>query len=199
MNLKARKKEWTLGPDAFERLLAFLDDGVESAGESYLEMRRRLVSFFDRKNCVDPDGLADETLSRVARRLEEEGKIETDAPGKYCYIVARFVFMESLRGAAHAPLDDYLRSESAEDSASEDDRDERDRREAMLGCLDKCVAELDAANREIILGYYIGQERAKIDNRRAIASSLGISPNALTIRACRIRDRLEGCVRRCAG
>jgi hypothetical protein len=61
-------------------------------------MRERLVTYFDRKNCLLPDELADETLNRVARRIEEEGKIKSESPAKYCYITARFVFMELLRG-----------------------------------------------------------------------------------------------------
>jgi hypothetical protein len=52
-------------------LLAWLDDGVDSGGQSYLEMRRRLVRYFQRKRCLAPDDLADETLKRVARRLAE--------------------------------------------------------------------------------------------------------------------------------
>src|SRR5262249_32371115 len=91
------KKDWTLTPSAFHRLLSWLDGASDSSGEMYLEMRRRLADYFDRKNCASPDELADETLNRVARRLEEEGNIVSDAPAHYCYIVARFVFLESLR------------------------------------------------------------------------------------------------------
>ena len=68
----------------------------------------------------------------------------------------------------------------------------------MLDCLERCTAQLEPTSREIIPGYYFGRERAKIENRRALAQSLGISTNALTIRACRIRDKLEVCVRECA-
>jgi len=42
------KKSWGPGPAAFGRLLAWLDEGTDSAGERYLEMRRRLVGYFDR-------------------------------------------------------------------------------------------------------------------------------------------------------
>ena len=35
---------------AFTRLLQWLDDGSDSRGERYLEMRRRLVAYFDRRN-----------------------------------------------------------------------------------------------------------------------------------------------------
>ena len=46
---------------ALARLLEWLDEGTDSGGERFLEMRRRLVSYFDRKNCLEADDLADET------------------------------------------------------------------------------------------------------------------------------------------
>lgn len=91
-----RKADWALSEDAFSRFLEFLDNGTPTSGSSYLEIRRRLVDYFDRKNCAAPDDL-DDTLNRVARRLGEEGNIVTGAPARYCYTVARFVFLESLR------------------------------------------------------------------------------------------------------
>ncbi len=106
------KKDWNLTPHAFGKFLAWLDEGTDSEGQKYLEMRQRLIAYFDRKNCLNPDELADETLNRVARRLEEEGAIKSETPAKYCYITARFVFMESLRGKEknNVPLDEVLQS-----------------------------------------------------------------------------------------
>src|SRR5215470_10746617 len=92
-----RKADWSLSESSFARFLEWLDEGENSQGQKYLDMRRRLVTYFDRKNCLSPDDLADETLNRVARRLEEEGEIESESPAKYCYTVARYVFLESLR------------------------------------------------------------------------------------------------------
>src|SRR5262245_44442773 len=85
------KRDWALTQGSFHRLLDWLDEKSDSGGQRYLDIRRRLVSYFDRKNGQAPDELADETLNRVARRLEEEGEIITDVPAHYCYIVARFV------------------------------------------------------------------------------------------------------------
>src|SRR5580704_10224745 len=93
------KKDWRLNPGAFRQFLDWLDEGVDSGGERYLEMRRRLVRYFDRRNCRSPDDLADETLNRVARKLEEKGEIVGASPAHYCYIVAKFVFLEFLRRA----------------------------------------------------------------------------------------------------
>src|ERR1041385_4783415 len=109
VSAKARKKgDWTPTEESFKRFLVWLDHGTDSEGQSYLAMRERLVTYFDRKNCDTPDELADETLNRVTRRLEEEGEIDSEAPAKYCYTVARYVFLESLRSGRdkHVSIDE---------------------------------------------------------------------------------------------
>lgn len=187
-----RRSEWTLTRDSLQRLLNWLDGGADSDGYSYVEMRRRLKDYFARKGCHRADDLADETLTRVARRLEEEGITLTETPARYCYIVARFVFLEHLR-----EIKSHGTTALPADIVSAPHPDATEVRVNLLDCLDKCLQELDPLNRRIIARYYIGSERVKIDNRRALAESLGLSPNALTIRACRIRKQLEACVRRC--
>ncbi|HWP44777.1 MAG TPA: hypothetical protein VNO14_16130 [Blastocatellia bacterium] len=195
------KRDWSLSQSAFRNLLAWLDEGADSGGEKYLEMRRRLVSYFDRKNCLSPDELADETLNRVARRLEEEGALITDTPAHYCYIVAKFVFLEYLRRSERSEVsfDEVPASSqpSSNPARADEARDERAEEERRLECLDRCLQRLDAESRELIILYYRGEQRAKIENRRAMAARLGITVNALSIRACRIRDRLESCVGKC--
>ena len=190
-----QKKDWTLTPGALNRLLTWLDEGGNSEGLKYLEMRRRLVSYFDRKNCAAPDELADETLNRVARRLEEEGSIDSDSPARYCYIVARFVFMEHLRETHRGDVAlNEIRRQHSDYAAGADGENDK---EKFLECLEQCTARLEPTNRKIITGYYVGKERVKIENRRALAERLGITMNALSIRACRIREKLEACVREC--
>jgi len=190
------KKNWVLTTEAFDRLLTWLDEGRASNGERYLEMRRRLVAYFYRKNCSTPDELADETLNRVARRLTEQAIDQDENPAKYCYIVARFVFLEYLRGSQknELALNELRNPQRAVVIAG---NDENALKEHMLGCLEKCLDALEPLNREIIVRYYLGEERSKIENRQALAESLGLTTNALAIRACRIRDKLETCVENC--
>ncbi len=190
----------SLSEAAFGRFLSWLDNSVQSEGGSYIEMRGRLVAYFDRKNCRDPDELADVTLNRVARRLEEEGQINTEAPAKYCYTVARYVFLENLRDTENrnVPLDEVIAGQSAV-AAKPDGAEEQAFKEKMLSCLEKCVQKLEPSNREMIVRYYYGIEKVKIENRKSMAASLNISINALSIRACRIRNKLEACVKECAG
>ena len=197
-----RKKDWALTQGAFRRLLGWLDEDRDSSGENYLEARRRLVSYFDRKNCLTPDELADETLNRVARRLEEEGSITGATPAHYCYIVAKYVFLEYQRRSdrGQVSLDElsnprHPAPSPAELSALEDAAESRENR---LDCLERCLQNLEPGSRELITQYYRGEQRTKIDNRRALAARLGISTNALGIRACRLRDKLEACVSKCA-
>jgi RNA polymerase sigma factor (sigma-70 family) len=194
------KKDWLLTESAFRQFLNWLDEGVDSEGEKYLEMRRRLVAYFDRKNCFSADELADETLNRVARRLEEEGSIET-SPAHYCYIVAKFIFLEYLRRTKRPQVGiDELSSLSdtyISPTAISERKHEAESEEKRLTCLERCLKDLDPNQREMIVQYYHGDQRAKIENRRALAEASGVTLNALGIRVCRIRDKLESCVTSC--
>lgn len=141
-----QKKDRALTPRAFNRLLNWLDEGANSEGEKYLEMRRRLTAYFDRKNCSAPDELADETLGRVARRIDEEGLIESETTAKYCYIVARFVFMEYLRSTEKR--DEMLAEMRQRPGASERDAEAYEEKEKRLSCLDQCTGKLEPSHRE---------------------------------------------------
>jgi DNA-directed RNA polymerase specialized sigma24 family protein len=196
------REERALTPYGFRRLLEWLDDGVDSRGESYLEMRRRLVTYFDRRNRRSPDDLADETLNRIARTLEESGRIEIRPPARYCYVIARFVLLEDLRRREHhnlrldGPKSDALSALIATPAEVDPAVAAHEHR---LQCLERCLEQLTPAQRELIVEYYRDSRRQKIERRREMAMRLGISMNALGIRAWRIRDTLESCVAGCCG
>lgn len=160
-------------------------------------MRRRLVVYFDRKNCEHPGDLADETLDRVMRRFNEEASLSHTPPARYCYIVAKFVFLEQLRRPKRADSDFELlqRIPAGEDSVQSSGQP--DSHENLLVCLDCCLQKLDPRDRALILEYYVGEQRTKIEARRNIAAKLGLTMNAVSIRACRIRERLEACMQTC--
>ena len=196
------KKDWALNPEAFRQFLSWLDEGVDSGGERYLEMRRRLARYFDRRNCTSPDDLADETLNRVARKLEEKGEIVGTSPGHYCYIVAKFVLLEFRRRAElkHPSLEQLSGSGQSIGSLIGTARPdiELEAREKLFDCLERCLSKLQADDRGLIVEYYRGEQRAKIERRSELAARLGLTMNALSIRACRIRSKLEICVSTCA-
>jgi DNA-directed RNA polymerase specialized sigma24 family protein len=180
-------------------LLAWLDEGGDSGGETYLQMRRRLVLYFQRKRCLTPDDLADETLNRVTRRLEEKGTITDATPARYCYIVAKYVLLEHLRDpevrrTLEIDAPELLRDPRGAGGAASS---EPAHNEQMLACLDRCLSGLGEDDRTLILEYYRDEQRAKIERRRQLAANFGLTANALAIRACRLRDKLQRCVRAC--
>ena len=186
------KRDWQPDKAAFDRLLTWLDEGTESGGERYLEIRGRLVDYFGRRDCQAPDDLADETLNRVARRLEEAGAIDDGTPARYCYIVAKFVFLESLRRPRQVDLADQV-GEAAEAQVP----DERAESERTLACLEQCLQSCSSTDRALILDYYRAPGGSAREHRKDLAQRLGITANSLAIRAYRIRSRLEACVRGC--
>ena len=181
-----RKSAWVLTEKAWHRFLTWLD-GSKFEGNGYVEIQRRLVRYFARKHCPFPEELADEVLNRVARRLEEEGSISTDEPAHYCYIVARFVFLESTRQNQNHPLKD---SKPVDVMAK---RDEVDRRSESL---EKCLQSLDSEDRSLILDYYRGQKQDRVESRKKLAAKWKLTTNAVFIRVCRIRRKLEECVQK---
>jgi DNA-directed RNA polymerase specialized sigma24 family protein len=197
------KKDWTPTQDSFQTFLHWLDQGVDSGGEKYLEMHRRLVAYFDRKNCLTAAELADETLARVAQKLHEKGEITDLSPAHYCYVTAKFVFLEYLRHARHgrAGLEEYSASGEAGAAwgAARVPDPDGDDQEQLLSCLDRCLKKLSSVDSELILEYYQGEKQEKIRRRRELGLRLGLTANALTIRACRIRTRVEQCVKDCCG
>jgi DNA-directed RNA polymerase specialized sigma24 family protein len=197
MGQTSKKQDWTPTEQAFRRFLEWLDEGHDSSGERYLEMRKRLVRYFDQKQCANADDLADETLNRAARRLEEEGTITDASPAHYCYIVAKFVFLEHLRVVQPESSGEDSDFDTAATTLGHSSPD----RTALvrLDCLDHCLEQLVVVDRDLILEYYRGEQGAeKIQRRRELAERFTLSLNALSIRACRIRDRLEACVTKCA-
>jgi RNA polymerase sigma factor (sigma-70 family) len=188
------KKAWTLGQHAFELLLARLDPDRDRAGLAYEHLRQTLVTFFDWRGCFDPEDLADETFNRVARRLEE-GEDVRSLPD-YCYGVARRLALEVL------PKQSRL-SEAAEEfkrlPVPASNVEERIEREKMLEQLERCLGQLTAENRDLIISYYQTEKRAKIDNRVALASALGINLNGLRVRVHRLRAKIEECISKSMG
>jgi DNA-directed RNA polymerase specialized sigma24 family protein len=177
-------RRWSLTRSAFDRLLLRLDAEPERAARQYDVVRGKLTGFFARRGVGLSEVLADETIDRVARRLDEGRIIEhLDA---YFYGVANRVMLEwrkqqALKQAAERefPL--------LEPAASSEFR------EVRVACLERCLRRLPADSRALIEGYY----RGRAEERQRLAGTLSISYTNLRTRARRLRVRLEECLREC--
>ena len=179
---------WSLTGEAFERLLERLGSDREAAGERYEALRARLLDYFDWKGVLRPDTACDETLDRVARRLEEGEDIQRIEA--YVHGVARFVLLERLRhqtreqqGSVSVPLELIAQTDGNE--------------EIRIECLTRCLHELAPADRDLIVGYYEGAGEVHLGGRKRLATRLGITYATLKTRAHRLRNRLDACLRGC--
>lgn len=176
--------------EEFDYLLSWLDPDRERAGEKYETIRRQLIKIFTWNRASDPEGLADETITRVSRRVAEIAASYVGDPSLYFYGVARKMLFEERRRASR-----HLPEPKPNEIAAEISGDES--REQLYDCLDKCVAKLSAANRELLLRYYEDSKQGRIDARQALAAQFGLQPSALRMRVLRIRTALENCIEIC--
>jgi RNA polymerase sigma factor (sigma-70 family) len=185
---------WEMTAEAFRALLAQLDADLDRAGEKYALLRQKLAKFFERRGCHTPAEMADETINRVARRLAEGKEILAGEPARYFYGVARNVLREYRESRARQSwsLDDISQAEHpCHDPVEVLARAElRDLYERRLEKLETCLAQLPPAHRDLLLRYYCGEQRDRIDGRRELAARLGITVNALKIRVLRLRKTL---------
>ena len=176
-------KNWVMSQDSFEGLLEWLDSDRDQAGIKYELIRTGLIKFFNCRTHCEAEALADETINRVISRLDEVQSRVTGERTRYFFGVARKVQMEYLRRKTP-----QVPPESLVDSR---------RVEVESQCLEECIAKLSAEHRELVLRYYAADGREKIEERKLLAEKLGIAPNALRIRAYRIRAALQKCLERC--
>lgn len=197
---RQKKKDWTLTPEAFERLLTRLDPDRENAALKYQRLHRALIAYFEHHGCLSPDELADKTFDGVARSLTEGKVIYLEDPAGYVYGVGRRLLRQYHREHANkfVPIDEV--SPTALQAIIQSfDRESATDLERRLDCLDKCLGELSEQNRLLVLEYYEGERGATINNRKELALRLAMSINALRVRALRSREELEACLEDCFG
>lgn len=186
------KIRWQLTPEAFEKMLAALSPERDAAGEKYLLLRRNLVRYFEGRGFYEAEDHADEVFNRVARKLDGGEPIENVS--QYVYGIARLLLLELYK---RREKENRAANELPTESFPQAEADERAEAERKLRCLNECLQALPAENREIILQYYQGEKRDKIENRQRLAEHLGIPQNALRSRAVRLREKLEECILAC--
>lgn len=181
---------------SFDLLLALLDPVSASAAEKYEELRLRLVKYFVWScGCPDSwaDALADETLDRIALKLEQGTVVENIRA--YALTTARYIWLEHGRKfppPAVVPMDDAFAVPAATPDAGEPDE--------RYSCLESCLETTikNESERTLLLEYYNAAEGQKNkDHRKNLARSRGLGLGALKVRACRLRQSLEKCIRDC--
>ncbi len=183
--------EWLPSPEAWERFLTLLDANNQVAWERYEGLRRRLVIYFEGRNCRGAEDLALKTITRVIKRNEDG--VPIDDVMRYSFGVARILRLEE---GEIVRRENLVREELLRSGADVvNPKDPLDEAELKFVAFEKCLDKLPAAKRKFILRYYEDVGRDKIDNRKSLSEELGISQNAVTLRAYQIRKKLEKCIK----
>jgi RNA polymerase sigma factor (sigma-70 family) len=192
-NPPPEKSKWELTRESFEKFLSALHPDCEHAEVEYERLRLKLVKLFEWERTYEwshfPDDCVDETFNRVCRKLSEGEVIENVR--NYCYGVARNLVRELRKGPDRKKVD-------LEEYEQVFDWLKQYEHEVEEEHLDKyywqCLQELDTEKRALIVEYYEGEKREKIERRELLANRLGINLDALRTRARRIRDEIRDCV-----
>ena len=186
----AAREKWALTQEAFDGFLTALGPDRDGAADRYLEIRRNLVRLFEWRACPAPDDYADETINRCARKIGEGEEIRDVAT--YCIGVARMLLREMSRDRAISArsLDDAPEPQSPPHDPAED-------AEHRTECLRRCLGQLSAENRDLILAYYQGDKGDKIRNRKGLTQLFGLHGSTLRMRALRLRETLQQCSENC--
>lgn len=178
-------------PGSFEDILAWLDPDREAAGITYVQLRHDLAKIFTWNRCNDPEGLTDEVIDRVARKVHHLRETYEGDPRLFFYGVARNLIKEvSKKIKTQVSLDD---SDLPSNATSDIEETQNIREE----CLHSCLQKLSAEKRELIVNYYAKEKQAKIEHRTQMAQQLGTTVETLRVRVYRIRATLEECIERC--
>jgi len=180
------KRNREINPEAFEKMLLWLNENRDSAGRKYEAIRLRLIKIFSYRQCSHAEELTDKTIDRVVQKIDAIAKTYEGDPAFYFLKVADHIYRENLRKPIAVELSDDI-------AQVEDEEDFRPHYE----CLKKCLKTLPDEKRMFIVNYYEEEKQAKIKFHKQIAQSLGIKLKKLHSRAFRIRTGLQKCVLEC--
>lgn len=175
-------EERVITKDDFDAMLAWLGPQSEQqAGEKYEEIRRRIIQILARRGCREAEDLADEAITRVCKKVKVIAVNYRGDPALYFYGVANKLYLETLKKPSPMPPPPDVPEDI----------------ELRHNCLDYCLQQQSAADRELILQYYEGDKKKKIENRKRLGDLLAVEMKILRVRVHRIKINLRKCVFEC--
>jgi DNA-directed RNA polymerase specialized sigma24 family protein len=177
--------------NTFDEMLRLLDADRDAAAVKYESLRSRLIAFFEWRGCVNAEDLSDICFDRLQKKVSAGEEIKN--ANAYTATIAQFVYREYLRSPYRSnsfddvfeviPESEIVVSETTEDGA--------------LECLDDCLNHLSPSDRQLMIEYYNTDERTMIASRKRLADAMSCTLNTLRIKVCRLRSKLEICIREC--
>ncbi len=173
-------------------MLRLFDADREAAAVKYESLRFRLVAFFEWRGCVNAEDLADVCFDRLQKKTTDGEDIHN--PNAYTSTIAQYVYREYLRSPDYLSdsFDDENKAIQEPEAVVAEETDDRD-----LVCLDECLNVFSPNDRQLMIEYYNTDEKTMIASRKRLAESMSATLNTLRIKVCRMKSKLEICVRDC--
>lgn len=190
------KPEWVPTPESFERLLLWLSPDRERAGETYEQIRIKLIKRFRQLEGSDPEFLTDQTINRVMQKLPQILAEWKGDPAAYFFSVAFYIHQEDRRKHLLLPLP-LLDLPDPNQSKPPDLLDDQEDDDLLECCLKECLEKQAQHKREMIVEYYRGDRNEKIRRRKELAAKQNIKLPNLRLKAQRVRSDLKKCILDC--
>ena len=161
----------------YDQIFEVLEPHSTSTESAFLQCRFKLIKFFSWRHCEDPANLADETIVRLLKNVDQGQLVLFDKPYSYVYAIAVNVFREYQRAIKKRPS---LVAQVAPPSTPEQTDD----------CRELCLKQLSAPKLQLLSRYYL-------TDRENLTGQLQLSPNALRLKIYRIKQELRECCEDC--
>jgi DNA-directed RNA polymerase specialized sigma24 family protein len=182
-----------MSKNAHNNLFDMFSNNPNEALKIYQRIYRNLLIYFAQRKVDSPDDLASETVKRVLESLAT-GKTVVFSQGEeqaYFFGFAKIVLYEFLRKRLPMTSIDDLADDLPFDAASPG-MVTRIHKQREMKCVTTCFSRLAEEDQALLEEYYPDSKSAE-DNRKHLADTLDITPNALKHRIVRIKKKLAGC------
>jgi len=186
------RKKTPISQEDFDSLLGWFSPDADEAGEKYEEIRAGLIKYFSFRGCPESESLADETLNRVAAKLDGFTFDGNFKPITYFYSFAAKIYLEDYNqrkriAAKTVEIGAQYRKKVYLEKKSNPAAD----------CLEKCLAKRPAEEKEILLKYYSFDKSEKAESRKKMAQAENIKVELLHTKISRLRKIVRECVKKC--
>jgi len=164
--------------DAFDAFLIRLEPDISPSSQRYARLRHKLIRFFEWRSCPDGEGLADETVQRLLKRLGAGEEIAK--PWGYVYGVATNVHREYSRRVGR-----FVELKNDFESVANESDD-------FVECAKLCLEQLPNDKRRLVEQYYLDE-----GSRVELARHTGLSLARLRLKIHRMKNELKACYRKC--
>ena len=181
------KQSWSPTPESFEKLLTWLSANRENGAERYEKVRLRLIKYFACNGCGDDDeNLADKTIDRVMKKLEQGEVADPFTGDKTLYFLA---FAKNIRLEHYNYLGREVPHLVIDPNTVQ--------AEAESVCLKECVRILRQEDRWLAIEYYRFDKTTKVEHHNNLADRFDLTLAGLRTRIRRVRERLRPCIKEC--